>query len=244
MKNRFHHTKSAAAFAGLALLACTAQGAVILQPQSITATSQAGGQYAGNFAADQSGFLGGGSYTSGVTNFDEALTLEHRQGNGGTEGGTNIGWASVFNPTLNIDPQAANNPGVLIIDMGSVVTVSRIGVWTYLLGTPVNGGAAFDSTKDFEVFSSDSGNLATAALTSLGVFTLPDEHPSRTGLAFDITDATSQFFVINVRSLHTDTSPVGNNHASFGEIAFEAIPEPSAALLGGLGLLALLRRRR
>jgi hypothetical protein len=31
---------------------------------------------------------------------------------------------------------------------------------------------------------------------------------------------------------------------AFDNVRFEVIPEPSAALLGGLGLLALLRRRR
>jgi hypothetical protein len=93
----------------------------------------------------------------------------------------------------------------------------------YLNGNPTSpNGGAFDSTKEFEVFSSSSADRLTATLTSLGVFTLPDLNAARTGLAFDITDATSRYFVINVRSLHTDTAPDGNNHASFGEIAFEA----------------------
>ncbi|HEX7262412.1 MAG TPA: PEP-CTERM sorting domain-containing protein, partial [Luteolibacter sp.] len=36
----------------------------------------------------------------------------------------------------------------------------------------------------------------------------------------------------------------GQTAGGFDEVAFSSIPEPSAALLGGLGLLALLRRRR
>lgn len=36
----------------------------------------------------------------------------------------------------------------------------------------------------------------------------------------------------------------GNNDASVIDFQLESVPEPSAALLGGLGLLALLRRRR
>jgi hypothetical protein len=35
-----------------------------------------------------------------------------------------------------------------------------------------------------------------------------------------------------------------NSYANFDEIQVNVIPEPSAALLGGLGMLALLRRRR
>lgn len=38
------------------------------------------------------------------------------------------------------------------------------------------------------------------------------------------------------------TSSAGNNR--FDNVTFTAVPEPSAALLGGLGFLALLRRRR
>lgn len=36
----------------------------------------------------------------------------------------------------------------------------------------------------------------------------------------------------------------GETAGGFDEVAFSSIPEPSSALLGGLGLLALLRRRR
>lgn len=42
-------------------------------------------------------------------------------------------------------------------------------------------------------------------------------------------------------------APIGNTGENFRRVVaagFEAIPEPSSALLGGLGLLALLRRRR
>jgi hypothetical protein len=40
------------------------------------------------------------------------------------------------------------------------------------------------------------------------------------------------------------SSGATNSYANFDEIAVNVVPEPSAALLGGLGLLALLRRRR
>lgn len=230
--------------ATFALLAASSHAAVILQPTAITATSQAGAVYNASFARDQSGFLSG-SYTSGVSDFATTLaTLQHRNGNSGTSS-TSIGWASSFNPTLSSSPSAATNHAVLTIDMGATVSVSQIGIWMYLNGNPTSpNGGVFDSTKEFEVFSSSSSDRLTATLVSLGSFTLSDDNAARTGFAFDITDATSQYFVVNVKSLHTDTAPAGNDHASFGEIAFEQVPEPSAALLGGLGLLALLRRRR
>jgi len=209
---------------GFTTAAAEAQaGGLILQPSAITATSQVGTVYNASFAGDQSGFLDAGSYTSGVSDFATTLaTLQHVNGNNGT-GGTSAGWASSFNPNLDTDPQASGNAGVLVIDMGATVNVSRIGIWVYLNSNPVSPNAGvFDSTREFEVFSADSGTLTTATLTSLGVFTLPDTNDARTGLAFDITDATSRYFVINIRNLHTDSDPNGNDHASFGEIAFEA----------------------
>lgn len=47
--------------------------------------------------------------------------------------------------------------------------------------------------------------------------------------------------VIDTAGAYTDT--YGNSLAG-ASVAFEAVPEPSAALLGGLGALLLLRRRR
>lgn len=220
------------------VLTVSAHAAVILQPTGMIASSTAS-SYTATQAVNKSGF-DSGTYTTGVTDFDTALsTLKHSM-----NVGNSVGWASAFNPTLSNDPKAVGNGGVMTIDMGAVVSVSRIGIWMFLNGNPPSGQTVFDSTKDFQVYSSDNATLASATLTSLGVFTLPDTNTARTGLAFDITDATSRYFVINVRNLHTDTNPAGNDHASFGEIAFEAVPEPSAALLGGIGMLCLLRRRR
>jgi hypothetical protein len=50
-------------------------------------------------------------------------------------------------------------------------------------------------------------------------------------------NATTQDF------LFTDTSPTQST-TLLNAFQLRAIPEPSAALLGGLGMLALLRRRR
>lgn len=47
-------------------------------------------------------------------------------------------------------------------------------------------------------------------------------------------------FYIGVEAGTTDPNKTGN----FDSVQLEAIPEPSAALLGGLGVLVLLRRRR
>lgn len=46
-----------------------------------------------------------------------------------------------------------------------------------------------------------------------------------------------------IRIAIPDSNEIGNR-IIFDDVSFAVIPEPSAALLGGLGLLALLRRRR
>jgi hypothetical protein len=42
----------------------------------------------------------------------------------------------------------------------------------------------------------------------------------------------------------TSSSGGNGNYVGLSEVKFSAIPEPGSALLGGLGLLMLLRRRR
>ena len=84
--------------------------------------------------------------------------------------------------------------------------------------------------EGFEVFSSPLSTSASATLPASVFSPCRTRTPHSTGSAFDITDATSRYFVIDVRSLHDDTNPNGNNHASFGEIAFEAAREPRQRL--------------
>jgi len=94
---------------------------------------------------------------------------------------------------------------------------------------------AFTSAGDW---LSGSGN-ATLALTLLGEFDYANtytifENVTTTGFTFaEITGYDTDGYTANF-------SQNGNNY----DLSFTIIPEPRAALLGGLGLLFLLRRRR
>ena len=55
---------------------------------------------------------------------------------------------------------------------------------------------------------------------------------------------TGQGIISLALSENYETADGGSSFGSYDDVSFVAIPEPSAALLGGLGLLALLRRRR
>lgn len=80
------------------------------------------------------------------------------------------------------------------------------------------------------------------SFTSLMDHSARDSHPFVNGVKnaryveFTVTD--------NYYSNGGFGPPAGGDRVGLNEIAFEAIPEPSSALLGGVALLGLLRRRR
>lgn len=92
--------------------------------------------------------------------------------------------------------------------------------------------------------SSNGATSGTGVLVSLAT---PDSNASNGANSNDgdfdsLTNQTITFSMPLVRSAGT----ASNDFVDFDNITlnFEQVPEPSAALLGGLGLLALLRRRR
>lgn len=118
----------------------------------------------------------------------------------------------------------------------------------------ITGNLTLDSGS-FSLFEiNTAGNLADlAATTSLMTFggTLQVTNVGSTLLAgdlfnlFDWSSATGTFSSVLLPSLDPGLEWDQSNLYSTGEISVIAIvPEPQAALLGGLGLLALLRRRR
>jgi hypothetical protein len=80
------------------------------------------------------------------------------------------------------------------------------------------------------VGSSPTGGLSTSITSAQGA-QIYDFNAVRLGLFSGVGSQTGNFDEIRVGQTWADVSPV-------------AIPEPSAALLGGVGILALLRRRR
>ena len=134
----------------------------------------------------------------------------------------------------------------------------------------INGATAMSGTYDYEytgggtaadlldVNGAFSLTGATLSLTDLGAFNIGDKftlaaYDSLTGM-FSNYNADDALWIINggVWLLdYNDAAPGSNGGgdlqtpgAGYGYITLTAVPEPAAVLIGSLGLLALVRRRR
>lgn len=99
----------------------------------------------------------------------------------------------------------------------------------------------FDNGVNQSILFSITRTAAGASLTSQ-VFGAVGSTGTPVTQVLDQVDTTSPYFSFDYLSVR-----IGNNNAidyNIDNVHVTLIPEPSAALLGGLGLLALLRRRR
>ena len=144
-------------------------------------------------------------------------------------------------------------PGAGTVTLGANVTISsndvrQAGVSSEA-STTVSLSVAEDdgdtttySTVGLDSANYDGGTVSNSANRSVtsGVFS------DYTGLGTFTIDFTSN--QINTSEsfsgIQTQIDPVASNGFITIEYTYEAVPEPTSALLGGIGCLALLRRRR
>ncbi len=127
------------------------------------------------------------------------------------------------------------------------VTVDTIHFWTYdRLGD--SGGREI---KDFDIsFSTDGATFSTP----ISLTNWLDRDGARidvdpgAGTNFKIGHQSRSFAtqsnVTDIKFSNIVAHSVNSQYIAFSEVKFSVVPEPSTALLGGLGFLALLRRRR
>lgn len=201
----------------LAAISSSLSAAVMIQPTSVTANAGfVHSNYNINRLIDQARSTV--SYTSGVTDYATYLAA----GPVAAPFGTSLfEYAALFD-TPNL---------VLEFDLGTAWSISNIILW--------NAPQTAARIQSFSVIVSDSATFGT--VTSLGPF-------AATGSAAFPMEAQGFTFTSPVEGRYVRITAT-SYHASttlLGEVAFagNAIPEPSAALLGAVGAIALLRRRR
>jgi hypothetical protein len=102
------------------------------------------------------------------------------------------------------------------VEIGSTITFADGDLFTYVISNAAGTGSAFDG----------SGNSMVRFYVNNAL------QQTFTGLTFGADDG------------YLNMEATGNVNGFYDNLSIQTVPEPAAALLGGFGLLALLRRRR
>jgi autotransporter-associated beta strand protein len=147
-------------------------------------------------------------------------------GGGGTIGGT-LAVTGKLSPGDSITPADT-------LTLGSSLTLNASAILAFGLGTE----------SDLISFSSVADNLIGSGNATLELSLLSGFSYTNTYTIFQNTSTTG-FTLLDITG-YDDANYTANFFESGDtyQLNFTAVPEPRAALLGGLGLLALLRRRR
>jgi hypothetical protein len=150
--------------------------------------------------------------------------------------------------TTNESIQALNDVSTpfIMYDLGTTYSSIYLNVWNY----NETGGFSRAGAKDVNI----QVGTTVALGTDLGTFTLTqaDEFAAILPDTLFLPGSNYQFVKITIQSnfFGEDFTTAGQQGTradqltGLSEVRFNTVPEPSAALLGSLGMLALLRRRR
>jgi MYXO-CTERM domain-containing protein len=167
---------------------------------------------------------------------------------GGTNGGISAGPGTVafgiFTTTINQDSTDFSS----FVAFGNILEFSAAGAFgnrsVFSLPQNVTVAGSDFAGKNIILFAGNGtsfGNSSQVLVVDTGIAfnSVSDSNPSPT--SFTVRPSTSTVLfgstVANVLTTNTDASVTGG-------WSMKAVPEPSAALLGALGALGLLRRRR
>jgi hypothetical protein len=159
-----------------------------------------------------------------------------------TLGGAQGNWVTAAPGGFPSDYIAVAGTPVITLDLGADQLLGEISVWGYS-STNANGVSQFSLA--FATEAEGSGNYSSSA----GPFFPTNDDTARQSFAFDLVTARyveftaeDNFFIAPGDGSGGETP--GGDRAGLGEIAFQVVPEPSSALLIGLGILPVIWRRR
>lgn len=172
---------------------------------------------------------------AGVTGFEMSFKMQYT--------GTVSAWSSPYLSTHNFADERGNSRfGIIIFGSGALQIYGTNGAGT---------GAAADGTG---LSNADlTTKLGTWNVTSQNTYSMVASRTTATTGTYDLFINGVEVFSDRAYAIGTggtndelnfEIINVGNGAGLYDDFSIATIPEPSAALLGGLGLLALLRRRR
>ena len=166
----------------------------------------------------------------------------------GTVGIPNFsGSSSAAQDRLNPDGTGLSNVGYGGINYGTATGATTLqSLFTYTMnrnmstGETIRVGVVLDNLN-LDILGADSLTLSAGGVAAASGL-------NRDGIMdiffFDVTGLVSGDKIEILAAKATDANDFGINGITIGGVTFDSVPEPSSALLGGLGLLAMLRRRR
>jgi fibronectin-binding autotransporter adhesin len=199
---------------------------IALNGGTITGTSAFTGGYTstGGTVTTDLGGTGGFTHTSGTTTLSGNNSYT---GDTLVSGGTLLVNGSLGNTAVTVDPNG------IIGGTGSIAGSLTFGDGAVLNILNINDALSITGNVSFANFGFDDITGWDFANASEGTYTL------LAGSNFDFT---------NVENFGADDAfELGNGRSAYfqsGSLQVVIIPEPAAALIGSIGLLALLRRRR
>lgn len=153
---------------------------------------------------------------------------------------------AVFSGSANGNGWHSNGPGgpgvdneFITLNLNGTYDLDSIYIWQMNQTNNLGRGV-----RQFDILVSNNGTDFTEVGSNLVLAQALNGTLPNTAQAFALTPS-SVTGVTHVRiGIDTAWSGSATEYVGLNHIMVTAIPEPSAALLGGLGMLALLRRRR